>query len=532
MLRLRTNLHEFLFLLLLSEILMHPKIIYNSKKLFLFRWRIYIILFALSFSFIASAQPNFDKKITKGLNSLYNFKFDKSQKIFQKIIDADSTNPAGYHFQSVAYLWYYLDNKDNFYLELFLSYSDSAIIKGKEFITDESEDPFPYYILGSAYSYRALAFARAEEYLNALWATKESYSYLNKVVALDSSCADAYFGLGLFNFAVSQTPSVWKWALDLTGITGDRKKGMDYLTIAADEGKFSAVDAQFYLSQLRAEFIQDYKGAHFYLDKLVKKYPGNLLFKSTAASLLIKEKKLKKAEKILTGITVSKDSSFKQIKTYANFILGNIFFTNNYFDSAKTFYHRFLDSTTDNHFKGIAALKLGLCYQFLDLPEIGAEYYMLAGEGNMDLDEDIYAMEMGERYLEIQPDSSRLKLIFIKNLLDAGSYKKALDSLDNLSAKSVSDTTQAFISFYRSDAKFFLGEHQESKEIAVSLIENEFAEKWVQAFACYFAARASKELGSILDTQLFLGYADDFHDFHFQNKLRILIYSLSYQSQP
>jgi len=511
---------------------MNPEINNRSEKLFFYRWMIFVILCALSFSFFASAQPNLDKKITKGLNFLYNFKFDKSQKIFREIIDADSTNPAGYHFQSIAYLWYYLDNKENANLDNFLSYSDSAINKSKELITSESEDPFPFYILGSAYSYRALAFARAEEYLNALWATKESYSHLNKAVALDSSYADAYFGLGLFNFAVSQTPSVWKWALDLTGISGDRNKGMEYLTLAADKGNFSSVDAQFYLSQLRAEFLLDYTGTHYYLDKLVKKYPGNLLFKSTAASLLIKEKKLKKAEKILFGITASEDSSFKQIKTYANLFLGDIFFAVNDFDSAKTFYHRFLDSTTDNHFKGMAALKLGLCYEFTDFPDIAAEYYLLAGEGNMDLDEDIYAMDMGERYLKNQPDSSELNLILIKNLIDAGSYTEALDSLDSLSFSSVSDTIQAFTSFCRSDAKYFLGEYQESQEIAVSLIENEFAEKWVRAFACYYAARASKELGSILDTQLFLGYANDFHDFHFQNKLRNLIYSLSYQFQP
>ncbi len=180
----------------------------------------------------------------------------------------------------------------------------------------------------------------------------------------------------------------------------------------------------------------------------------------------------------------------------------------------------------------MAALKLGLCYQFTNFPEKAIEYYLLVGEGNMDLDEDIYAMDIGERYLDNPPDSSELKLILIKNLLDAGSYKEALDSLESLSSNSVSDTLQAFISFYRSDAKYYLGEFQESQEVAVSLIENEFVEEWVRAFACFYAARASKELGSILDTQLFLGYANDFNDFHFQNKLRNLIYSLSSQFQP
>jgi len=496
-----------------------------------YRWIIFGILFTLSFPFFVSAQPNLEKKITKGLNFLYNFRFDKSQKIFSEIINADSTNPAGYHFQSVAYLWYYLDNKDESHLDSFLSYSETAINKSEDIISYNSEDPFPFYILGSTYSYRALAFARAEEYLNALWATKESYTYLNKAVALDSSYADAYFGLGLFNFAVSQTPSVWKWALNLTGISGDRNKGMDYLTLAADKGKYSLVDAQFYLSQLRAEFLSDYAGAHYYLDKLVKTYPGNLLFKSTAASLLIKEKKLKKAAKLLFGITASKDSSFKQIKSYANLFLGDIFFAIDDFDSAKSFYQCFLDSTTDNHFRGMAALKLGLSYQFTNFPEKARKYYLLAGEGNMDLDEDIYAMDIGERYLDNPPDSSELKLILIKNLLDAGSYKEAMDSLESLSSIAVSDSLHAFISFYSSDVKYYLGEFQESRDVAVSLIENEFAEEWVRAFACYYAARASKELGSILDMQLFLGYANDFNDFHFQNKLRNLIYSLSYQFQ-
>ncbi len=492
---------------------------------------IFVILITLSFPFFSSAQPNLDKKITKGLNFLYNFKFDKSQNFFQEIIHADSTNPAGYHFQSIAYLWYYLDSREERYLDIFLSYSDSAINKSEELITPELEDPFLFYILGSTYSCRALAFTRAEEYLNALWATKESYSYLNKVIELDSLYADAYFGLGLFNFAVSQTPSVWKWVLDLTGISGDRNKGMEYLTITADNGKYSAIDAQFYLSQLKAEFLRDYPGAHHYLDKLVKKYPGNLLFKSTAASLLIKEKKPKKAEKLLFGITASEDSSFKQIKNFANLFLGDIFFTINDFDSAKTFYHRFLDSTTDNYFKGKAALKLGLCYQFTDFPEIAEEYYLLAAEGNMDLDEDIYAMDMGARYLEDQPDSSELKLILIKNLIDAGSYTEALDSLDSLSLSSVSDTIQPFIGFYRSEANYYLEEYQESQDMALSLIENEFAEKWVRAFACYYAARASKGLGNILDMQLFLSYANDFNDFHFQNKLKNLILSLLYQFQ-
>ncbi|MBT8386329.1 MAG: hypothetical protein KJO12_02865, partial [Ignavibacteria bacterium] len=260
-------------------------------------------------------------------------------------------------------------------------------------------------------------------------------------------------------------------------------------------------------------------------------YPGNLLFKSTAASLLIKEKKLKKAEKLLFGITASKDSSFKQIETYANLFLADIFFAIDDFDSAKSFYQCFLDSTIDNHFKGMAALKLGLSYQFTNFPEKARKYYLLAGEGNMDLDEDIYAMDIGERYLNNQPDSSELKLILIKNLLDAGSYKEAMDSLESLSYIAVSDSLHALISFYSSDVKYYLGEFQESRDIAVSLIENEFAEEWVRAFACYYAARASKELGRILDMQLFLGYANDFNDFHFQNKLRNLIYSLSYQFQ-
>ncbi len=502
-----------------------------SKKYITFRQIFYILILVLTVNYSSTAQSNLDTKITKGLTHLYNFEFIKSNKVFNEIIEVDSSNPAGYHFQSIAYLWFYLDSKNDKDREKFLLYTDSCISKSQALITTDTADIFIHYILGSTYSSRALVFARASEYLNALWATKESYSHLNKAISIDSLFADAYFGLGLFNFAVAQTPSAWKWALDLTGITGDRTKGMKYLTFAAEKGKFSAIDAQFYLSQLNAEFMRDFTTAHYYLDKLTKKFPSNLLFKSTAASLLIKEKKLKNSEKILFSITESKDSTFKQIKNYANLFLGDIFFTRNNFDSAKTFFKKFLVHATDSHFKGMAALKLGLCFYITGSPNLAMEFFELAGEGNTDLDEDNFADDICEIYLESPPDSIQVRLIFIKNLIDAGSYSTAIDSLKSLSKYSVSEEIKAFIDFYTCDAKFYLGGFKESKQIAISLIENEYAEKWVRAFACYFAARASVKLGSIVDTKLFLSYANDFNDFHFENKLRNLIYSLSYKFQ-
>ncbi len=486
------------------------------------------IFIILIFPQIIPAQVKFQRQIKNGLNYLYNFNLEKAKEVFESIEIKNPDHPAGYHYSSIINLWYFLDQKRDSDKTAFLDLSDSVVSKSKKILEDDEDNPFIYFLLGTTYSYRAMIYARDGEYLNVLWSTKESYNYLSKVLEIDSTYYDAYLGLGLYNFAVSQTPPAWKWALELTDITGNKKLGLEYLKLAANKGNLVTIEAKFYLSQVLSEFLMDYNSSEKYLTKLIYNYPNNILFKYGMALLYIKETRLTNAEKYLKAITKTKDTTFVQIKTFSNYQLGNIFFIRNDFDSAKTFYRLFLDNTIDKHFRGYAALKLAYCYEFMNLPDSASVYFEKTDQGNEDIDEDVYAASIGEKYQENLPDSSELKLIRIHNFVDAGLYKNAIDSSLKLIKNNFSDTLKAKLYLILSDSYYRINKYALSLDYAISVINNDQAQGWMKAYACYYAARTSKEMKNIVDAELFINYANNYKDFYFENSLRNSLHALLY----
>ena len=175
----------------------------------------FILLIAVTLTKVILPQNSkpflqFEKQLLQGLDAAFKFDFEKSEKIFNSLIEKYPDAPAGYHFKSIPYLWKYLDNKNDSDYVSFINLSDSTIKKANDLLESDSVDTFLYYILGSSYSYRAVAFTRQESYLDAVLATKKSFSYLNNTVLIDSTYYDAYMGLGLFNFMICSDSACFK----------------------------------------------------------------------------------------------------------------------------------------------------------------------------------------------------------------------------------------------------------------------------------------------------------------------------------
>ena len=63
---------------------------------------------------------------------------------------------------------------------------------------------------------------------------------------------------------------------------------------------------------------------------------------------------------------------------------------------------------------------------------------------------------------------------------------------------------------------------------AIAVFNFEEYELWVKPLACYYAARASKELKNITDAEFFIGYAGNFKNYFFENKLQDRLSFLSF----
>ena len=460
-----------------------------------------------------SFSQSIDSQAKKGLDEAYNFEWKKAENIFKDLIIKYPDDPRGYHYEARVYAWYYLSNRSKNIYNYFVDYSDSTIEKTKALLEAKPDNANLLYLMGSAYTYRAIIFARAENYLDAIWASKKSESYLSEALAKDSSTFDAYLGLGLYNFAIGQVPSAFKWALSLAGIDGDQDTGLKYLRLAAQKGNFSKVEAQYYLAQILSEVVFNYKQSEDYIKNLVRKYPGNLLFQYTYGVLELKQKNLNNSQKILKKLIYRNDTSFVKIISFSNFLMGDIFYKKNQFDSAEVYYHRFLDSTPDKDYTGIAGDR-----------KSAQLFFSEAGQGNMDLEDDLFAKRKGEIYTGRPPTKNELSLIRFENLIEAKKFKLATDSLNNILDSLKSKDIKAETFYFLSQTAYETGKYDQCISLADSAIKvDNDTEKWVPPFASYYAAASSKKLGKKNMLQFYLEKADNYNDYDYQNKLKNLL---------
>ncbi len=488
---------------------------------------VYLFIFLSLLTGNIFAQTYIDNTIRIGLNNIYNFKWAQAESTFQKLIDKYPDDPRGYYYKSSIYFWYFFSSRDKNDLQKFMEYSDEAIEKAVALLDSNSVDIETLYILGANYSYRAMAFTQEGKFLDAVWSTKKSESFLNKVIELNPKFHDAYLGLGLYNFAVRQVPKALQWVLSLAGMKGDKEKGLDYIKNAMTYGTYSNVEAKYYYSQILVDFFADYPTAARYMRSLINRYPDNLLFNYSLAVIYIKDRKLDRAERILKRIVQSKTTKFKQLIAYSNFLIGDILYKKNKFESATVYINNFILNTVNNDYQGIANYRLAICYEFMDQPNVANTYFKLSNRGGSDIEDDIYARRRGELFADNEFSKEEMELVKFRHYVEGARYKMAIDSLSYLCDSTSSEDIKAEALLNISDAFFSLGKYERSADTAlVAKSLNIKNEKWIKPFACYYIARAKEKIGDNEEVKTYIGEAEDYKDYDYQNKLKNLLFAL------
>jgi hypothetical protein len=484
-----------------------------------------IVLLALNGNVYAQFEIN--GAILRGLENIYNFNWPQAQLTFQRLIDKYPDDPRGYHYKSSIYFWYYFSNKDKADLQEFLDYSDTTIEKGIALLDSNSTDIETLYILGANYSYRAMAFTQQGKFLDAVWATKKSESFLNKVIELNPRFHDAYLGLGLYNFAIGQIPKAFQWALSLAGMKGDKEQGLKYIKEAMNYGTYAKVEAKFYYAQILTDFFADYTAAANLMNSLIMRYPDNLLFSYSLGVIYIKDRKLNASEGILRRIIQSKTAKFRQLVSYSNFLIGDILYKKNKFDAATIYYNKFILSTLGNDYLGIANYRLAVCYESMGQKDVAKTYFKLTSRGDTDIEDDIYARRRGDIFSKIGFSKDEMELVKFSHYVENAKYKMAVDSLSVLIDSTNSPDVKAEALLNLSDALFSLHKFTASADTALAAKSLEIdKEKWIKPFACYYIARAKEKLGEIEDVQNYINEAEDYKSYDYQNKLKNLLFAL------
>ena len=139
---------------------------------------------------------------------------------------------------------------------------------------------------GLGYASRARLLALRYEKMPVARAGVEARKHLLRCLELDPEIADAYLGLGLYNYYVDTLSAMAKILRFFMGIPGgDKRVGLRQLEIASTKGELTQVEARFNLAKSLRNYDFDYGRAERAAAPLVAEHPENCIFMLLAGDI-------------------------------------------------------------------------------------------------------------------------------------------------------------------------------------------------------------------------------------------------------
>jgi hypothetical protein len=162
---------------------------------------------------------------------------------------------------------------------------------------------------GLGYASRSRLLALRFEKMPVARAGVEARKHLLRCLELDPNMADAYLGLGLYNYYVDTLSAMAKILRFFMGIPGgDKREGLRQLEIASTKGELTQMEARFNMAKSLRNYDFDYARAEQAAAPLVTEYPGNCIFLLLTGDL---EQKLGHKEEAAARFRAASTSSWE-----------------------------------------------------------------------------------------------------------------------------------------------------------------------------------------------------------------------------
>jgi tetratricopeptide (TPR) repeat protein len=241
-----------------------------------------------------AAGPNLPDAAKRGLDLLYSGQPAMAMEDFRQVQAADPESPLGYLLEAEAQWWQiYCEacemkwntidawERDRPRLpadQAYLALTSRATSLAEKSIAQQDSAEMQLYD-GLAWGLRARLLGLHNDRRGTARAGVNARTHLLRCLELDPQMADAYAGLGLYNYYVDTLSAIARVLRFLMGIPGgDKREGVRELRIAMQQGELTRVGARFYLAKNLRMYERDYAESLNVIAPLIAEFPQNPIF--------------------------------------------------------------------------------------------------------------------------------------------------------------------------------------------------------------------------------------------------------------
>jgi hypothetical protein len=215
-----------------------------------------------------------------GLDTLYGGDFERAAAYFAELAGRDTTDPAPVVFQAGAYIWWAAARDSAAFEQRRIDSLLTLALRRAQPVSAE-------FWRATALGYRARQREENGHSFSAAKDAKAMRDIYRELLAADSTCADCYLGLGVYDYGLARAGALSRFFARIIGLgSGDAERGIRYMRRAAHDGDLARVEGTWVLAAaLMREAARDPHGsavledeARGYVEALAARYPGNPVF--------------------------------------------------------------------------------------------------------------------------------------------------------------------------------------------------------------------------------------------------------------
>jgi len=280
-----------------------------------------------------------------GAERIFNLDTQGAVVQFQKAVGLDRENPVGYAFLALTYLFAYemnFEQKDRETNQGYmLRYADEAVALGEKRLAKKPDDVQAHYAVVLAKIAKVRWAIGLKRYTVIVQETTNIWDYCEKIKKEDPQHFDVYFPMGLLHYHLDMLPGFSRFISSLLITSGDRKKGIQELELAAQKGDLLKELAQAELVSVYSNYEKMPQRALPMARKLRDTYPRNYNFSFALANIVADLHRFDEAYAIARdiekGIATRTPPYVPQLQTRYALLMGRILFNELKYDQAAVY---------------------------------------------------------------------------------------------------------------------------------------------------------------------------------------------------